>query len=262
MKAKKVVGYVRVSKVGGREGDSFLSPELQRGQIVAVAARERLEVVEVIEEFDASGGDASRPGWNRAIEMVERGEVAGIAVWNLSRWTRSLADGVATLGRIEDAGGRLYSATEQFGDDAAGRLYRNILLSIAENERDRAAAGFMASTASAVERGIHHAGTIPVGYVRGPDRRLVPDPDTAPIVVGIFERRATGVSWVRLAAWATEQGREMAETGVRRLVANPAYLGQARYGAFTKDDAHEAIVPRSLWKRCQGKAAPRRGRAS
>jgi len=44
---------------------------------------------------------------------------------------------VATLGRIEDAGGRLYSATEQFGDDAGGRLYRNILLSIAENERDR-----------------------------------------------------------------------------------------------------------------------------
>jgi hypothetical protein len=42
-----------VSRVGGRGGDSFLSPDLQREQIAAVAARENLEVVEVIEELDA-----------------------------------------------------------------------------------------------------------------------------------------------------------------------------------------------------------------
>jgi hypothetical protein len=59
-----VVGYVRVSQVRGREGDSFISPELQREQIAAVARREGLEVAEVIEELDASGGDAKRPGWS------------------------------------------------------------------------------------------------------------------------------------------------------------------------------------------------------
>jgi DNA invertase Pin-like site-specific DNA recombinase len=59
--------------------------------------------------------------------MVESGRARGIVVWNLSRFTRSLADGVAALARIEGAGGRLYSATEQFGDDAGGRMYRNIL---------------------------------------------------------------------------------------------------------------------------------------
>ena len=87
--AARVVGYVRVSRVGGREGDSFISPPLQREQIEAVARREGLEVVEVLEELDASGGDNTRPLWNRAIEMVESGEVAGIAVWNLSRFSRS-----------------------------------------------------------------------------------------------------------------------------------------------------------------------------
>jgi DNA invertase Pin-like site-specific DNA recombinase len=59
----RAVGYIRVSRVGGREGDSFISPQLQREQIEAVARREGLEVAEVIEELDASGGDASRPGW-------------------------------------------------------------------------------------------------------------------------------------------------------------------------------------------------------
>ena len=100
-----------------------------------------------------------------------------------------MKDALSTLERIEAAGGRVYSATE----DTRNKMVRTILLAVAEHERDRVKATFAASTASAIERGIYTAGTVPIGYRRGPDRRLVPDPDTAPIVVGVFERRAEGV---------------------------------------------------------------------
>jgi site-specific DNA recombinase len=101
----KAVGYIRVSRVGGRAGDSFLSPDLQKEQIAAVARREGFEVVEILEELDASGGDAARPLWNEAIRRVEAGDVDGIAVWNLSRFSRSVRDAVNALARIETAGG-------------------------------------------------------------------------------------------------------------------------------------------------------------
>ena len=123
-------------------------------------------MVEVLEELDASA--ATAPG------EVERGDRAGRAGRgrgrggrNLSRFSRSVRDALDALGRIEDAGGRLVSATEQFGDDATGRMTRNILLSVAEMERERAKAGFAAAVGSAVERGIHVAGDIPLGYVAG-----------------------------------------------------------------------------------------------
>jgi len=193
----KVVGYVRVSRVGGREGDSFLSPALQREQIESVARREGLTVVEVLEELDASGGDNKRPRWNQAIEMVERGEVGGIAVWNLARFSRSVRDALNALERIEAAGGTLHSATEPVND----RMHRTILLAIGENERDRAAAGFRAATLNAMDRGVFVGGTIPVGYRRDADRRLEVDPDKAPVVQGVFERKAEGWSSVRLATW-------------------------------------------------------------
>ena len=91
MRAKRTaVGYVRVSRVGGRGGDSFLSPDLQREEIARAAAREGLEVAEIIEELDASGGDSKRPGWNRALEMVERGEATAVVVYNISRASRSV----------------------------------------------------------------------------------------------------------------------------------------------------------------------------
>ena len=118
----RAVGYVRVSRVGGREGDSFLSPELQRQSIARVCEREGLELVEVLEELDRSGGDAERPLWNAAIERVERGEVGAIVVWNLDRFSRSLVDALAAIGRIEAAGGRLYSEEGATGATRAPAL--------------------------------------------------------------------------------------------------------------------------------------------
>lgn len=257
----KAIAYIRVSRVGGREGDSFLSPQLQRESIEGLARREGLEIVSWLEELDASGGDATRPKWNEAIEAVERGEAAGIACWNISRFSRSIRDFLNAIDRIEAAGGRLFSATEEFGDDPAGRMTRNVLLSIAEMERERARAGFRAADVSAIERGIFVGARIPLGYRRRADRGLEPDPDTAPVVQGIFERRAKGLSWAKLARWAGEQGAEITDKGVAALVRNPTYTGQVRWGEVTKDDAHVALVSRALFNRCQarGKRSARTG---
>lgn len=247
-----------MSKLGGRGGDSFLSPQLQREEIGRAATTERLEIVDVIEELDVSGrGGNKRPGWNRAIEMVERGEVGAIVVYNISRASRSVVDFLKADERLRSADGRIVSSQENLSDDPTGVMTRNILLSIAQGESDRARAGFAASTESAIARGVYMAGTIPLGYARDPGtRRLVRNPDTAPVVAGVFERRAKGWSWVRLARWIAEQGHPMSESGVRGLASNPAYLGQARYGGAVHENAHEPIVARSLWKRCQEKRRP------
>lgn len=99
----RALGYVRVSRVAARQGDSFLSPKLQRESIARVCQRERLELVEVLEELDRSGGDAARPLWNQAIERVESGDVGAIVVWNLDRFSRSLVDALGAIDRIEAA---------------------------------------------------------------------------------------------------------------------------------------------------------------
>lgn len=83
---ERALGYVRVSRVGARQGDSFLSPDLQRDSIERVCQREGLELVEVVEELDRSGGDASRPLWNSCIERIECGEARALVVRDLSVW--------------------------------------------------------------------------------------------------------------------------------------------------------------------------------
>lgn len=166
-----VIGYIRVSRVGDRGGDSFLSPDLQRAELDRLAQRDGLKLFKVIEELDASGGDSSRPGWNEAIEAVESGKARGIAVWNLSRFSRSVKDALNALERIEAAGGRLYSATETWDDSPSGKFTRNVFLSLSEMERSRALAGFKASQASALERGLFGPGASRRSYA-GRGRRF------------------------------------------------------------------------------------------
>src|SRR5690349_9687572 len=96
-KALRLDGYVRVSRVRGRSGDSFISPALQRERIAAWCDAHEHELVEVHEDFDQSGGRRDRPGLTAAIERVEGGLADGIVVARLDRFGRSLIDGLSLI---------------------------------------------------------------------------------------------------------------------------------------------------------------------
>src|SRR3954453_18263297 len=97
-------GYIRVSRVGGREGERFISPGVQREQIENWIHTRRASVGEVFEELDESGARGNRPRLGEAIERVERGETAGLVVARLDRFGRSIVDGLKAIQRIQQAG--------------------------------------------------------------------------------------------------------------------------------------------------------------
>ena len=259
----KVDGYIRVSRQGDRPDESFIAPELQRRQIEALCAREGLEVVRWFVEIDKSGADNSRPQWLEAISRVEQGKTKGIAVWNLSRFSRSLKDALVTLERIEAAGGHLYSASETLDDSPSGRMTRSIFFAIGEMERERAKDGFYSAKAMAIAAGKYAART-PFGYIRNQAQGLDPDPERAHLVAEVFERRARGESWRSLAAWLTDQGHTKTAAGVRHMIQNEAYLGVALAGPTLKNDhAHTPLVSRLQWDRAhqaRGMREPKTGR--
>ncbi len=53
---RRAIGIVRVSRVSGREGESFASPDEQRQRIEAECERDGLDLLDVIPEMDVSGG--------------------------------------------------------------------------------------------------------------------------------------------------------------------------------------------------------------
>jgi len=100
-----VDAYVRVSQVGGRSGERFISPSLQREQIEHWVRARGYVLGEIFEELDASGGRGDRPLLEEAIARIERGDSQGIVVAKIDRFGRSLANGLAAIERITGAGG-------------------------------------------------------------------------------------------------------------------------------------------------------------
>jgi len=92
----RVDGYIRVSSVGGRSGERFISPRLQREEIERRVARHDAELLSVFEELNQSGrrrhgsdgrcrdrgrrrlGLGDEEGLPRGRERVERAAVARV----------------------------------------------------------------------------------------------------------------------------------------------------------------------------------------
>lgn len=255
-----VCGYVRVSRVAGREGESFTSPRDQRAAITRLAEAKGLTVVRWFEELDESGGNAARPEWLKTRDMIASGVAKGVVVLNFSRWARDSELGPASVKAIRAAGGEIWSVQEDFDTTSPEGWYMLVsFFAMAELFRNQAIRQSARVRASAIERGVYVARRVPFGYRRDPGtRRLVPDSAAAPLVVEAFERRARGQSWVSLGQWLGERGGPYSRTGARDLIHNVAYLGWARSGEYVNRSAHEPLVTEKLFDEASRKGtAPR-----
>lgn len=250
-------GYIRVSQVAGREGERFISPSVQREQIVSWTRAHGAQMGEVFEELDQSGARGDRPLLSEAIKRVERGESGGVVVAKLDRFGRSVVDGLQAIRRIEQAGGTFVSVQDGFDlGTPTGRLVLQVLFSIGEWEWERVRASWETARERAVSRGVY-IGKDPIGYRKKEDGRLRIDPGEAAFIREIFGRRADGEGYAEIArrlngkGTKTRLGYPFTATTVGQIIQNPVYRGEAHHGVYRNRDAHEPIVDPALWQQCQ-----------
>jgi DNA invertase Pin-like site-specific DNA recombinase len=251
----KLDGYIRVSRVGGRSGDAFISPGEQKEHIKAWAKSQGHSIAKWHEDLDQPGSKADRPGLNAAMKRIEDDKTGGLVVARLDRFGRSVQDSANLLARIREADGVLCTVAE--GIDTSGymgKFLADLFAALGELELARIRENWNAARKSAVARGIHVSGRVPTGYLRNEDRVLEPDPRTAPAICELFERRAAGQSWTQLARFLEERGvvtpwgnENWTVASVGTIVRNRVYLGEARAGKIVNPEAHEPIVTVAEW---------------
>jgi site-specific DNA recombinase len=260
IKAGSADGYIRVSRRGGREGESFISPEVQRKKIAGWAKLHGVEIVRWWEEIDQSGAKLQRPMFQQALERCERSETGGIVVARLDRFARSAVDALESIKRLNEAGARLVSVEDNFdGSTPMGRFAIGILTLIAELELERIKESWSIAVREAVGRGVYISSSPPTGYTRDAKGRLVRSEPAASVVAEAFRRRALGASWTALAVFLEDRGvptskgnTNWSTTGVSSLIKNRAYLGEARQGSVVNKSAHEALVTQAQFEAAQG----------
>jgi len=264
-KTKPFVPYVRVTRVGGRKGDSYQAKDQQLTKIQAHARGHGVELLAgVFIDEDVSGGTMDRKGFNRARALIQRGKAGGIVVSRLDRFARTVEEALVIIRQVEDDGGRLLSAD---GDITLGNgndeFVTAVRLAVNQLERSKRAEDLAASVAGAIQRGVHLSA--PFGYRKEKGSGLVVFDPEAAVVLLIFELRAQGWSWSRIAAAANATGvfpRPRKRDKVLRqarwtpqtvswLTRNKAYTGMAYNGEHETPGAHEAIVSHELFAKVE-----------
>jgi DNA invertase Pin-like site-specific DNA recombinase len=133
----KTIAYIRVSSID--QADNGHSLAAQREKVEMHAKLHDLDLVAVIEDAGVSAKTLDRPGLNRALAMLNRGEAAALLVYKLDRLTRRVAD----LGKLiethfgEKGKAALMSVSDNIDTrSAAGRLVLNVLASVSQWERE------------------------------------------------------------------------------------------------------------------------------
>lgn len=252
----KLIAYIRVSRVGGRAGESFISPDVQRQKIAAYAKARGWRISTWYEELDQPGSRYDRPKFQQALERVEAGKADGIIVAKLDRFARSVVDAHTAIRRLQAADGQLVSVEDSFDTSTPmGKFAVTVILAMAELELDRIRANWGDAQARAVARGAH-AAPAPLGYRKRRDGVLEPDPVTAPVVRAMFKRRGKGQTLTALAEYLNAsgvlpRGRLWTSTPLAKLLASRTYLGEARGGGHVNATAHEPLVTAEVWQAAQ-----------
>lgn len=212
-----------------------------------------------------SGGNVNRPALKALMRDIENGEVDVVVVYKIDRLSRSLGDFTDLSKIFERHNVSFVSVTQQIDtSNAAGRMMLNILMSFAQFEREMTSDRIRDKIYATRKKGLWSGGMIPFGY-KTVDKRLVPDPVTAPIVRHVFARYAESASAKLVASdlqkkfgprtFGSKKGGDTTwrMMHVYRILRNPVYKGELLHRATGEvfHGLHEPLVDAALWEDCR-----------
>src|SRR6056297_1051724 len=201
----KVILYCRVST--REQADSGLSLEAQRAKLTAYADLYDLEVVAVIEDAGESAKSLKRPGLQRALTMLRRGEADGLAVVKLDRLTRNVGDWQRLIDDHFGSRSELFSVQDSIDTrTAGGRLVLNVLLSVAQWEREAIGERTREALQHRIGNG-QRVGKVRFGFDLAADGvSLVPNKGEQEAIAWMQELREDGLTLRQIAAALSDRG--------------------------------------------------------
>jgi site-specific DNA recombinase len=263
---RRAIGIIRVSRVKGRKGADFQSPDEQRERIESECQRNGLPLLRTTDEMDVSGATPlkRRTGLREAVEAVEAGEAEVIVAGYFDRFFRDLQVQREVVQRVRQAGG--YVLAVGFGevkeDTASEWLSSTMHGMMSEYLRRQAKERIAEAQRRAVARGVLPYPNTTPGYLtvrddRGKNPVLKPHPVQAPIVAEAFRMRDTGSTIKQVRAYLRGHGIERTYHGVQSLLRSRVVLGEIHFGELVNLHAHPPIVDVETWQRVQRRLVTR-----
>ena len=270
------IAYTRFSNPG-KINSFFTSAEAQEAIIREyVNNRDNITLLEVFSDPGRSGKDTKRPGYQKMISRILRGDVDIVYAYKLDRMGRNDADLLELEKFLEEHDVRLlYTNDINHDDTPIGRYNKRISRANAVLGREEAADRVGDKYILQLKNGYMSAGLRPLGYDSGKEPGSgVINKKTAPIVKDIFRLCLDGVRPSEIAKEMNTRydvipakkkrdgtlfggNKPFTENYITRVLLNPYYCGYVYatlFGAGTLDveyqlyeAKHEPLITKEDW---------------
>ena len=247
-----------------------LSIESQVKEMLALAEKEKLEIVDLKRESHSAKEAGARPVFNEIVEEIKSGKYNGILTWAADRISRNAGD----LGRIVDLMDQgllkdIRTYGQRFGNNPNEKFLLMILGSQAKLENDNKRINVKRGLKARAEMGLF-PGMAPCGYLndKRSDHRceILVDPIRGSVMKQMFEKvgneRWSGrkvYQWLKFEMrFTAKSGKALSLSNVYNLLRNPIYFGIFEYPRGSGNwytGKHKALIPRELFQAVQEKLA-------
>lgn len=259
-KAKYVL-YARKSTES--EERQVLSIDSQVKEMLQLAERDGLEVVEIRRESHSAKESGQRPVYREILEDIRRGRFNGILTWAPDRLSRNAGD-LGAIVDLMDQGLLLEIRTygQHFKNSPNEKFLLMILCSQAKLENDNKSINVKRGLRTRVEMGLW-PGPAPTGYIKEKrmDRKCetLIDPERAPVIKKMFEKVAyehwSGrkiYNWLKFDLnFRSAYGKKHLSLGnIYRLLDNTFYYGVFQYPRNSGNwytGKHEPLITKELF---------------
>jgi len=244
-----------------------LSIESQVKEMLTIADREGLEIVDIRRESHSAKESGQRPVFKEILEDIRRGRYTGILTWAPDRLSRNAGD-LGTIVDLMDEKKLIQIKTygQSFQNSPNEKFLLMILCSQAKLENDNKSINVKRGLKTRVEMGLWPA-PAPTGYLK--EKRLdrkcetLVDPDRAPIIKKMFEKVAYEKwSGRKLYHWLKFDLNFKTVTGNKNLTLSNIYLilqNHFYYGVFEYPKKsgnwytgkHEPLITKELFDQVQ-----------
>lgn len=263
----KYVLYARKSTTESEERQ-VLSIDSQVKEMLSIAEREGLEIVDIRREAHSAKDSGQRPVFKELLEEIRNGRYNGILTWAPDRLSRNAGD----LGSLVDLMDqklllqiRTYGQT--FINSPNEKFLLMILCSQAKLENDNKSINVKRGLRTRCEMGLR-PGQAVVGYLneKHMDRKcqVIIDPERGPIIRKMFEKVAyekwSGrkiYNWLKFEInFKTARGNKgLGLSNIYQLLQNPFYYGVFEYPVGSGNfytGKHEPLITKELFDQVQG----------
>ena len=206
----RVIGYLRVST--DEQAQEGVSLAVQEAKVRAYCDLYELDLIGIEVDPGASGKNMDRPGLQRALASLRSGAAGGVVIAKLDRLSRSVADMDCLIrgyfGERAKVGAALFSVSDQVDTrTASGRLVLNVLMSVAQWEREIISERTREALQFKKSKGERISGAIPYGWNLGADGiHLAECPAEQTIIATARGLRAAGLSQRKVVAALAKRG--------------------------------------------------------